>query len=311
MRKRYSKENASNKKQCYRIINRFRLSLTELQQLSIEIQRATDYLSEKRKPYINQLNELDERKRRLIENNENLRQEAGKLFDEARKLEGQSVGIIGSIFGNEKSRLRDQLVEKLRSRACEICTKKDEKWLSETRKIQEEKDDLLSKLASVTWEHADVRLLKKEMILDGYSTKLGDVFSYFASPPDRDAVMAIEQLINEQKKKNELHHLKARASSTTKEARQAAIAIKKQIAHQFKLLKICPYCGEPLNISSAHADHIYPISKGGHSTIINMVYICADCNVKKSSNTLNQFIRKTGYRRQDIERRLELLNKDY
>jgi len=310
MRKRYSKENKSKKKQCYEFIKRFRLSLIELQQLSIEIQRATDYLSEKRKPYIDQLNDLDERKRKLIENNENLRQEAGKLFDEARKLEGQSVGIIGSIFGNDKSRLRDQLIEELRSKACEISTKKDEKWLSETRKIQEERNDLLSKLASVTWEHADVRLLKKEIVLGGYSTKLGNV-CYIASPPDRDAVMAIEQIINEQKKNNELHHLKARASSTTKEARQAAIAIKRQIANQFKLLKICPYCGEPLNISSAHADHIYPISKGGHSTIMNMVYICADCNIKKSSNTLNQFIRKTGYRREDIERRLELLNKDY
>src|SRR5258708_36148666 len=43
----------------------------------------------------------------------------------------------------------------------------------------------------------------------------------------------------------------------------------------------CRYCG---NTSPPfHADHVYPYSKGGETSINNMVTACQRCNVKKGS----------------------------
>ena len=73
---------------------------------------------------------------------------------------------------------------------------------------------------------------------------------------------------------------------------------------------LCPYCSGPLG-SSPHADHIYPIHKGGRSTSANMVYICNDCNSKKGRMTLQQFIRKYKLGRDQIEKALTDLNKEF
>ena len=302
----------SDKKKCYSTIKKIRLSMEELQQLKIEIQQVIDYLNAKQEPYYKKIRGLKEQKKVLYESFEQQRKDAWALYTKANNVKAQSVGVFGVLFGNERSRQRDLQVNELNNRSSEIYRKNEERWFTEKNRIEQERDIAWKKVESFTWNQADVSLLKKEIIIDGYSKKLGDVLSIFLYlPPPEFTVSAIEQLIKELKKKHELDHLKARAASTSKEARQAAVTIKKQIANQFKVLKICPYCGHSFNISSAHADHIYPISKGGYSTINNMVYVCEDCNIKKSNNTLNQFIRKTGYDRQDIERCLELLNKDY
>jgi 5-methylcytosine-specific restriction endonuclease McrA len=72
----------------------------------------------------------------------------------------------------------------------------------------------------------------------------------------------------------------------------------------------CPYCGKDMG-NDPHCDHVYPVSKGGLSTPQNMVYVCLDCNLKKTDLTLTQFIKKHGVRRLEIEERLEKLGKDY
>jgi 5-methylcytosine-specific restriction endonuclease McrA len=72
----------------------------------------------------------------------------------------------------------------------------------------------------------------------------------------------------------------------------------------------CPYCGKEIG-KMAHADHIYPISKGGRSTISNMVYICNTCNIKKSDMTLREFILEYKLNRDMIERNLESLGKSF
>ena len=72
----------------------------------------------------------------------------------------------------------------------------------------------------------------------------------------------------------------------------------------------CPYCGGGLG-AQPHADHIYPVAKGGLSTIANMVLVCAECNNKKAEHTLTAFIRLYGLDRGAIETRLTELGKDF
>jgi hypothetical protein len=72
----------------------------------------------------------------------------------------------------------------------------------------------------------------------------------------------------------------------------------------------CPYCGCDLG-TSPHADHIYPVSKGGRSTFENMVYICAACNINKGSRTLRAFAKELNYSFELIEVRLTDLRKEF
>jgi 5-methylcytosine-specific restriction endonuclease McrA len=100
--------------------------------------------------------------------------------------------------------------------------------------------------------------------------------------------------------------LKNKAAESTKTKRQIAKGVKRSLADN----KECPYCGAGLS-SATHADHIYPLAKGGESTKKNMVLVCFDCNSKKSSLTLRAFIIKYNLDRDTIERRLEALGKDF
>ena len=49
----------------------------------------------------------------------------------------------------------------------------------------------------------------------------------------------------------------------------------------------CQYCGEAAPNVVLHADHIKPVSKGGKTTIINMVTSCAGCNGGKGARELS------------------------
>ncbi len=72
----------------------------------------------------------------------------------------------------------------------------------------------------------------------------------------------------------------------------------------------CPYCGHDLG-ESPHADHIYPVVRGGLSSIKNMVYVCADCNAYKRDKTLRMFIQEFGLDRDFIEENLIKLGKEF
>lgn len=50
----------------------------------------------------------------------------------------------------------------------------------------------------------------------------------------------------------------------------------------------CVYCGdasEPL-----HCDHVLPFSKGGQSTLSNLVTACAPCNISKGARTPEEWL---------------------
>ncbi len=116
----------------------------------------------------------------------------------------------------------------------------------------------------------------------------------------------------EEQKRREADRVKRRAIERAKisahdgRSRELTDAVKKTLPSQPN----CPYCGESLG-DTPHADHIYPVTKGGHSVAANMVLVCAACNLKKGSMTLRAFIMRYGLDRETIEMRLHELGKDF
>jgi len=111
----------------------------------------------------------------------------------------------------------------------------------------------------------------------------------------------------EQRQSNELAKLKAVAASAIGKTREHAITVRDQVVKS----ESCPYCGISLEGVLSHLEHIYPVSKGGHSTINNMVHVCSKCNIKKRDLTLNQFIDLYSLDRVVILERLRVQGKDY
>ena len=113
-----------------------------------------------------------------------------------------------------------------------------------------------------------------------------------------------------QRAKDETAKHKAHSYAYQEKTRELAEEVKREIKSQLNKFKVCPYCEGDLG-DVPHADHIYPVSKGGLSTKENMVYICQSCNSSKSDKTLNVFIKSKGLDRDKVEGNLELLEKDF
>ena len=108
-----------------------------------------------------------------------------------------------------------------------------------------------------------------------------------------------------ERKKDSLDVLKSKAAKNSEEVRVIAGTVKRKLDKNDE----CPYCGDLIN-GIGHADHIYPVSKGGRSLKKNMVYVCASCNLKKKDLTLTMFIKKYDLDRDLIEERLIELGKE-
>jgi 5-methylcytosine-specific restriction endonuclease McrA len=123
---------------------------------------------------------------------------------------------------------------------------------------------------------------------------------------ERRRAVAEKQKEKDARIRHKLEDARAAAAENSKEARRQAANIRRKLEH----LGDCPYCGVMLN-GGGHADHIYPLSRGGHSNLRNMVVVCEACNQKKAGMTLREFIKKYGLDRDSIERRLEELGKQF
>jgi 5-methylcytosine-specific restriction endonuclease McrA len=105
-------------------------------------------------------------------------------------------------------------------------------------------------------------------------------------------------------------HYKAYAAAYFDQTRKLGAIIRKRLLEQEDFLIGCPYCGNAMG-EIPHADHIYPVSKGGLSTIKNMVLVCSACNIRKSDYTLREFIKRCSLDRNFVEKNLEILKKTY
>jgi 5-methylcytosine-specific restriction endonuclease McrA len=107
-------------------------------------------------------------------------------------------------------------------------------------------------------------------------------------------------------KKRKAEAERAAVASATGKAREHADNVRRSLRKDHD----CPYCGCELG-KQPHADHIYPLSKGGRSVAVNMVYVCAICNNKKADMTLAAFVATYRLARDTIESRLQRLGKEY
>ncbi len=53
----------------------------------------------------------------------------------------------------------------------------------------------------------------------------------------------------------------------------------------------CPYCTQPLTIENFSVDHGIPLSRGGASTIDNLIVCCRRCNEAKGNLTGGEYAR--------------------
>jgi 5-methylcytosine-specific restriction endonuclease McrA len=162
--------------------------------------------------------------------------------------------------------------------------------------------------------------LKKEKMLIGkkYDSFIWseDCFSY----KDEDEIKKTRQDIQKarqdiKKFKAETKELKVKERIKIDRSKIAAHERKsRDFADKFKKTipktGYCPYCGDDLG-NNPHLDHIIPIAKGGYSIEPNLVYVCEDCNLKKSDMTLTKFIKKYYLDRDMVEENLDNLEKEY
>ncbi|MEO6975353.1 MAG: HNH endonuclease signature motif containing protein [Gallionella sp.] len=119
----------------------------------------------------------------------------------------------------------------------------------------------------------------------------------------------LEKLITAQEEKHQ--ELKARATSNENETRRQAQKFRRDLHKQLSNLAGCPYCGGLLSDSNAHLDHIYPVAKGGLSTLKNLVFVCVRCNIAKTDSVLRKFIQQAGHNEQQVYDRLDILQKEF
>jgi len=119
---------------------------------------------------------------------------------------------------------------------------------------------------------------------------------------NRELILAKQKELKKEKQRD----IRARIAKADNKTREIAAGVKLRLQKDH----VCPYCGNDLGVMP-HADHIYPVSRGGLSAKVNMVYVCSDCNTKKRDKTLRMFIEKFSLDRELIEKRLIVLGKEF
>jgi len=65
----------------------------------------------------------------------------------------------------------------------------------------------------------------------------------------------------------------------------------------------CAYCGKEITIKEMQVDHIYPKSRGGLDSHVNLAPSCHPCNIRKGNLTIEEF-------RRELKRDLFQLERD-
>lgn len=169
--------------------------------------------------------------------------------------------------------------------------------VSHRMRVQFRYDDAKKALGKVEYalRSAEARLQSARSDLDGATRRI-----------EREAKQS--QAADRRKQKNDLE--RAVVEAARGRTREHANKVRREIRIQMKILEICPYCDGPLG-DNPQADHIYPVKRGGLSTVENMVYVCQPCNQRKSDKTLREFIIISTLNRESIEQRLMQLGKRF
>jgi HNH endonuclease len=54
--------------------------------------------------------------------------------------------------------------------------------------------------------------------------------------------------------------------------------------------QMCQLCAKNVLDNELHLDHVIPVSRGGTSTVENLRVLCAECNLKKKSDSLDELL---------------------
>ncbi len=136
------------------------------------------------------------------------------------------------------------------------------------------------------------------------------LYEYHIKKKQREQIKAEKQKQREQAKEEKRKLLEAAAAAHFGRTREKADAIKHNLSGQVNIYPNCPYCDGVLG-EQPHADHIFPVSRGGLSTPDNLVLVCDICNSKKTNKTLREFIISENLDRTRIERVLIMLGKRF
>lgn len=231
-------------------------------------------------------------------------------------IEERIASVEGQIASLEVSQRQAKLVgsqiDQLQLRILSIGER-----LSSLQKVRRPRDGFLAGLLGLTEQPDEIRtevssLEAERADLMSQRSKLDSL--YFGASHYQRLIKKEQDLLEKLKvarerklkKNNKIIELRAAAAANSDEARKLGSAVRRALDEQ----PFCPYCGGTLG-DSPHADHIYPISKGGRSVPRNMVFACSPCNGMKSDLTLASFVRKYALDRAAIETRLEQLGKEF
>lgn len=221
-----------------------------------------------------ELNEIDTQIRLLEEKYVEVISKCCRLEQEAKAIVSGPKMFFHNLIGTEKSNAAKQTSEKIFLKARNL------------NKISEE-------------YYSEIELLKDK--------------SYKIREYER--ILSKYNIIREWREKREIEEdKKLKVKNIISKSNEGKRNLAKGIRQKVFKNESCPYCGNKIdycNKQDFHLDHIYPVSKGGMSTIKNMVYVCSSCNLKKGKYTLRYFIKKYSLDRDAIENRLEELGKDF
>lgn len=270
------------------------LSREEMERLTKQLESEFDTYDKLASSCSNKYQAALKRRESLIkELSEKRRQINEKSQSETKAIKSEAVGIIGSIFQTQEYKERENRIKKVQDRRMQQLTEISEFEKAEKIKIEQ--------------------VISEKYDLDGKQVN-GAKYWYemrYRAVTAKAKISELKKLISKNIKDEKLLELKASAAENHKKTRTLASPVKSRLNEQFKTLNKCPYCCVQIDKSNAHADHIYPVSKGGLSTPKNMVFICSSCNLSKGNKTLNQFIKENNLQRKVIEYNLDLINKDY
>ncbi len=262
---------------------------------------------------------------------DDLVEEQSKRF---RKRFAKSQGLLSFLRKAEVEALRreeDAVGERIKELHRKVQEKLDAYYPSVLNKIlnNEEVQFLLSQFPL----EIELQLPKKQFEINPALNKWKEFFDNFrtARKPEinlktgtskwivefNDEVLsAMKAQIPLVKRKKANARLKAQASKNSESQRNliSSFLTQRKYLLQLERTPSCPYCerkfpSRKLN-SNIHLDHIYPVSKGGQSVMENLVFICSDCNSKKSDNTLAIFCSQNGLDREAVTSQLLKLGKE-
>ena len=179
-----------------------------------------------------------------------------------------------------------------------------------------------SRSAQGIWDALSGGASKRE---DDINKVIKEVKEQFSEELEKETDLYIETSDSKRKVKNLLNSIKILKSLKTKtksqeryaklksfegKTRETGKGIIKDIRDKTSEKYLCPYCNLESDKDDSHVDHIHPVSKGGLSVEMNMVLVCAACNLKKKDMTLFNFTKKYDLDFEEIATTLGKLGKD-